>query len=75
MDLNLLHLPFIGSSFICDHTGEVLHKASRNAREILVAEFDLEEIYKQRRSWGLFRDRRVDIYHPLLTKDGSTTSK
>ena len=27
------------------------------------------------RSWGLFRDRRPDLYGPLLTLDGKTTVK
>ena len=38
----------------------------------VVAEFDLDEIALQRGSWGLFRDRRPDLYNVLLTKDGST---
>jgi len=38
----------------------------------VVAEFDLDEIALQRGSWGLFRDRRPDLYNVLLTKDGAT---
>ena len=28
---------------------------------------------KQRADWGLFRDRRPDLYRTLLTVDGSTS--
>ena len=31
--------------------------------------FDLDEIAKQRASWGLFRDRRPDLYGPLTGHD------
>ena len=29
-------------------------------------------VLAQRASWGLFRDRRPDLYQPLLTLDGET---
>ena len=31
----------------------------------VVAEFDLDEMAKARASWGIFRDRRPDLYAPL----------
>ena len=31
---------------------------------------DLDRIKAERASWGLFRDRRPDLYAPLLTADG-----
>ena len=31
---------------------------------------DLEAIRAQRHAWGVFRDRRPDLYGPLLTLDG-----
>ena len=40
----------------------------------VVAEFDLDAIALQRGSWGLFRDRRPDLYDVLLTKDGDVSS-
>ena len=32
---------------------------------VAVAEFDLDEIAKARASWGIFRDRRPDLYGPI----------
>jgi len=39
---------------------------------VLVAQFDREALAATRLSWGLFRDRRPDLYGPLLTLDGET---
>ena len=61
---------FYGKSFICDHTGEILNEASKDNEEIITAEIDLEENHLFRRNWGLFRDRRTDLYKELLTLDG-----
>ena len=61
---------FYGKSFICDHTGLILKEASKDKEEILIAEIDIEENHIFRRNWGLFRDRRIDLYKALLTLDG-----
>ncbi|MBO6470979.1 MAG: N-carbamoylputrescine amidase [Pelagibacteraceae bacterium] len=61
---------FYGRSFICDRTGKILSEASRDKEEIITAEIDTEEDHLFRRNWGLFRDRRVDLYKELLTLDG-----
>ena len=61
---------FYGKSFICDHTGEILNEASKDKEEIITAEIDLEENHLFRRNWGLFRDRRTDLYKELLSLDG-----
>ena len=61
---------FYGKSFICDHTGLILKEASKDKEEILIAEIDTEENHMFRRNWGLFRDRRTDLYNELLTLDG-----
>lgn len=55
-------LTFYGSSFLTDETGAVFVSASREKEEILMQEYDLDEIRKNRMSWGLFRDRRPDMY-------------
>jgi N-carbamoylputrescine amidase len=65
---------FYGSSFIADHAGQLRAKASRDGQEALTATFDLDEIARLRASWGLFRDRRVDIYDPVMTLDGQHPS-
>jgi N-carbamoylputrescine amidase len=61
---------FYGSSFISDHTGQLLAKASRSGEEVLVHRFDLTAIAELRASWGLFRDRRTDLYGAVNTLDG-----
>ena len=61
---------FYGRSFISDHTGKILKEASRDKEEILIAEVDLEQNHLFRRNWGLFRDRRTDLYKELLSLDG-----
>lgn len=59
-------LRFYGSSFMTDETGELLASASRNEEEILTASYDLEGIKTNRLSWGLFRDRRPEMYEALV---------
>lgn len=63
-------MKFFGSSFISDNHGEMVEEMSREEEGVRVASFDLEELRKERRDWGVFRDRRVDLYSPLLTLDG-----
>jgi N-carbamoylputrescine amidase len=63
---------FYGSSFIADQTGQLVAKVGRTDEEVLVHRFDLDAIATLRASWGLFRDRRVDLYGRLGTLDGGT---
>jgi N-carbamoylputrescine amidase len=58
-------LTFYGSSFITDETGDILARAGRSGDEILMAEFDFDQIRTERLSWGLFRDRRPETYQQL----------
>jgi len=37
---------------------------------VLTARFDIEANRRARLEWGVFRDRRIDIYGELLTLDG-----
>lgn len=59
-------LKFFGSSFICDERGALVEDASRDKEEILVAEFDLDEVNESRLGWGLFRDRRPSTYGNIV---------
>jgi N-carbamoylputrescine amidase len=61
---------FYGSSFIADQTGAKLAEAGREDEAVLVARFDLDRIRRQRDSWGIFRDRRPDLYGVVTTADG-----
>ena len=59
-----------GSSFIASHTGEKLAEADRASEAVITATFDLDAIRSYRQSWGIFRDRRPDLYYPILSLDG-----
>ena len=68
-------ITFYGSSFITDATGAKVAEAPRDADAVLTATFDLDALRTQRTAWGLFRDRRPDLYHPLLTLDGTSNPR
>ncbi|NDE80868.1 MAG: N-carbamoylputrescine amidase [Actinobacteria bacterium] len=55
-------LEFYGSSFIAGPTGDKITEADRTSETVLTATFDLDEVAILRRSWGVFRDRRTDLY-------------
>ena len=61
---------FYGSSFIADQTGALLAEASRDREEVVVATVDLDAARYHREDWSFFRDRRPELYRPLLTLDG-----
>jgi N-carbamoylputrescine amidase len=63
-------LTFYGSSFITDASGEKVAEAPVDEQAVLTATFDLDALRASRASWGLFRDRRTDLYRRLLTLDG-----
>ena len=64
-------MTFYGSSFIADPTGAKVAEADRSNEAILTATFDLDAVRAQRHAWGVFRDRRPELYAPLLTLDGT----
>jgi N-carbamoylputrescine amidase len=63
---------FYGASFIANEFGEKVAEADASSETVLVHTFDLDSTAKHRREWGVYRDRRIDLYEPLLTKDGHT---
>lgn len=65
-----LHMDFYGSSFICDHKGRLLAEADRDSSGVLLQPLDLAAMAEERRTWGIFRDRRPEMYGPLLSLDG-----
>jgi N-carbamoylputrescine amidase len=70
--MNSSEITFYGSSFIAGPQGQMLIEAPRDKEAVITASLDLDAIHAQRSSWGLFRDRRPDLYEPLLTLDGET---
>jgi N-carbamoylputrescine amidase len=63
---------FYGRSFIADYQGEKIQEMNRTEEGVRVVSLDLDEIENLRRSWGVFRDRRPELYGALLTTDGKT---
>ena len=62
-----LYIRFYGSSFIADPMGAKVAEAGEAEEAVLTATFDLEALAQQRDNWFVFRDRRPDLYAPLLT--------
>jgi N-carbamoylputrescine amidase len=65
-------LTFYGHSFIADHTGALLDEGDAGTESVLTATVDLDAVRRYRQSWGVFRDRRPDLYGPLLSLDGTS---
>jgi len=65
-----LSMDFYGTSFITGYTGEIIAEEDRSEETVISAQIDLDEAAAYRRSWGVFRDRRPDLYGALTTLDG-----
>ena len=65
------HITFYGSSFIADEHGQLAATMDRETEGVITATFDLDELALTRRAWGVFRDRRPELYTPLLTQNGN----
>jgi N-carbamoylputrescine amidase len=63
-------ITFYGSSLIADETGAIVADAPRDKEAVITHTFDLEALHKARASWGLYRDRRPDLYGGLLKFGG-----
>jgi len=63
-------ITFYGSSFIADQFGAKVKELNQTEEGILVHSFDLTALEKVRSAWGVFRDRRPNLYWPLSTLDG-----
>ena len=68
---NNLSMEFYGSSFISNHLGELVIEADRESENIITHTFNLDLIAQYRRDWGVFRDRRTDLYDEILSLDGN----
>ena len=64
-------LTFYGHSFIADHTGALVATADDHSETVLVHEFDMDEVRDYRDAWGIYRDRRPDLYQAINTLDGN----
>jgi N-carbamoylputrescine amidase len=63
-------ITFYGSSFIAGPQGKLLAEADRQEETVLLAELELDELERQRLEWGIFRDRRPELYKLICTSDG-----
>jgi len=64
---------FYGKSFITDNKGALVAECPDNDRcavTVITAEIDRVKNMRERAAWGMFRDRRPELYNVLLTKDG-----
>jgi N-carbamoylputrescine amidase len=66
-------ITFYGSSFITDAKGAKVVEANETDEAVLVTTLDREANARIRLNWGIFRDRRPDLYRELLTLDGRST--
>ncbi|MBZ2200396.1 MAG: N-carbamoylputrescine amidase [Lentilactobacillus hilgardii] len=66
-EIDETQMTFYGTSFITDQFGDILKQADRKSEDFIVAELDLDEANKTRRDWGVFRDRRPEMYRKLLS--------
>ncbi|MEX0610294.1 MAG: carbon-nitrogen hydrolase [Balneolaceae bacterium] len=58
---------FWGASFVAGPFGQILAKAG-DKEEVLITEVDLGSIETQRKNWPFFRDRRIELYKPILKR-------
>ena len=68
-------ITFYGSSFIAGAQGNKIVEANRTEETVLVTEFDLDQLETQRIEWGIFRDRRPDLYKIITSYDGNLIIK
>ncbi|MNW36591.1 N-carbamoyl-D-amino acid hydrolase [compost metagenome] len=63
-------ITFYGSSFIAGPQGNMIQEAGRTEQSVLTASFDLDALESARIEWGIFRDRRPELYKAIATYDG-----
>lgn len=61
---------YYGTSFIADYQGEIVAEAGRTGEAVITATLDLDAAQRFRAGMGFFRDRRPELYAPLMTYDG-----
>ena len=62
---------FYGRSFVTNHIGDKIAEGSRDKEEVLIGKINLSDAETLRNVWGVFRDRRPELYKGLLNLDGS----
>ena len=67
LTLSYLNFYFVNEGIVLPIFGGVAEET------VLVAEFDLDQLETQRIEWGIFRDRRPDLYKIITSYDGELT--
>ena len=67
-------ITFYGSSFIADAFGAKVAELDEREEGVLLHRFDLDQLEHTRSAWGVFRDRRPNLYGALATLDGEQRS-
>ena len=49
-----------------DPRGQIIAEGSRERDELVVAELEMDKIREVRNTWQFFRDRRPDLYGPIV---------
>ncbi len=57
---------FYGSSYFVNPKGQIFAQASQDKDELLISEFDLDEIDEVRSTWQFYRDRRPETYGRIV---------
>jgi N-carbamoylputrescine amidase len=60
---------FYGQSYFVNPRGQIEKIASRDKDELIVHEMNMDMIREVRDTWQFFRDRRPDIYGPLVSQE------
>lgn len=67
-------ITFYGASFIADQFGEKVAELNDADQGVALHSFDLDKLEHTRTAWGVFRDRRPNLYGALKTLDGQLES-
>lgn len=62
-------LTFYGSSFVCDHRGEIVAELGRDEEGVTIAALDRQALARYRANWRFAADRRPDLYSSLTDGD------
>ncbi|MEM8607491.1 MAG: nitrilase-related carbon-nitrogen hydrolase [Myxococcota bacterium] len=62
-------ITFYGSSFICDHRGDVVAELGRDEEGVVVGAIDRDALARYRANWNFAADRRPDLYQELTHDD------
>jgi len=66
---------FYGSSFISDPRGDKVAELGSSEEGVASFTFDLAKIRRTRGAWGFFRDRRPELYGPLVLPDAAGSKR